>query len=411
MSPSDKPSRRRGLGRRLLRWTAWTLGGLVLLLALLLGFLETGPGKRTLAGLIEDLGSSPGQEIEIGEIGGSLFDVLTIDRVSLRDDQGAWMTMTGVTLDWSPGALFSGRLVVSLLEAETLELERLPPPSGNAPAQQAPFGLPQMPFDLEVERLALERVTLGAAVLGTAATLRLEASTQLDAAGLRSSLVLERQDGTPGRVALTGDWRPAADSLALELTVAEPRGGLLARLLAIEGLPAIDLSLRGAGPLSDWQGRLDLALDGQPVAELSLDIDGRERRRLALQGRLASTTLLPDQAQPWLAGGTAIDGAATLSEGLLTIEQLRLSSSGADIAVSGSVATAAQTADLAVAATLLDPALLAPYLPEAKLAGASMALTLKGPFAAPDLTAEVTLDAPEIPAAGARRITRATASS
>jgi translocation and assembly module TamB len=405
MSPSDKPSRRRGAGRRLLRWSAWTLGGLLLLPVLLLGFLETGLGKRTLAGLIEDLGSSPGQEIEIGTLGGSLFDLLTLDRVSLRDGQGEWMTLTGVTLDWSPGALLSGRLVVTLLEAREVAVERLPPPAAETAAEDAPFALPRMPFDLEVERLVVARVTLGAAVLGTPAALRLEASTQLDAAGLRSALTLERQDGTPGRIALTGDWRPAADSLALELSVTEPRGGLLARLLAIEGLPAIDLSLTGAGPLSDWQGRLDLALDGQRVAELTLGIDGRERRRLALRGRVAPTPLLPDDAQPWLAGGATLDGAATLSAGLLTIERLRLNAAAADLAVSGTVATVARTAELAVTATLLDPALLAPYMPEATLGGASVALTLKGPLAAPALAAEVTLAAPATLEAAAERVT------
>ena len=410
MSPSDKPSRRRGLGRRLLRWTAWTLGGLVLLLALLLGFLETGPGRRLLAGLIEDLGSSPGQEIEIGEIGGSLFDRLTLDRVSLSDAEGAWMTLTGVTLDWSPGALFSGRLAIALLRVEAVTLPRPPPPAPDAPADDAAFALPRMPFDIEVEQLELQRVTLGEALLGSPAELRVEASTGLDAEGLRSTLLVERLDGTPGRVALTGTWRPAADWLALELTVAEPRGGLLARLLAIEGLPAIDLALRGAGPLSDWQGRLDLALDGQGVAELTLAIDGRERRRLALAGRIESTPLLPGKAQPWLAGGTTLDGAATLSAGTLTIEQLRLTSAAAGITVSGSVATVAETADLAIEATLLDPALLAPYLPDASLAGASLAgaslaLTVKGPFAAPALAVDLLLAAPDSAEAGAEGVT------
>ena len=84
MSQSAKASKPRRSRRRWL-WLAplLVLGVPVLLVVLLIGFLETSLGKRTLAGLIEDLASSPGQQLSIGTLEGSLFSSLRIKLVSI----------------------------------------------------------------------------------------------------------------------------------------------------------------------------------------------------------------------------------------------------------------------------------------------------------------------------------------
>ncbi len=391
MSPSDKPSRpRRGLARRLLRWTAWTLGGLLLLLGALVGFLETGLGKRTLAGLIEDLASTPDQQLKVTDLGGSLFGRVTLGGVTLSDGEGAWLTATGVTLDWSPTALLSGELKVELLRVEDLALLRAPPPGASAPAEpDSGPALPALPFAVALDRLALDHISLGAPLLGEAAELSLTAQATLAENRLSATLALKRLDGTPGAIDLAADWQPALDRLALDLKASEPRGGLMARLAELPGLPAVDLALTGEGPLSAWTGQLTLALDGAPVADLTLTADGRERRSLLLTGRVASSSLLPAEAQAWTAGGLTLDAAAALDGEILSIGHLAVESDAVSIALSGSAALAQETADLSATVVLKDPAALTGAVPELALGAATVELTAKGPFAAPQVTAKV----------------------
>ena len=65
--------------------------------------------------------------------------------------------------------------------------------------------------------------------------------------------------GEPAAQAASG--RAASDSLSLSITAEEWRDGPLARILALRDLPGYKLSFTGEGPVSDWQGRLSLALD------------------------------------------------------------------------------------------------------------------------------------------------------
>ncbi len=55
-----------------------------------------------------------------------------------------------------------------------------------------------------------------------------------------------------------------ADRLALDITASEPAGGIVARLAHLEGLPRLELTVKGDAPLDDWKGTL--ALDAGPSA-------------------------------------------------------------------------------------------------------------------------------------------------
>lgn len=409
MSPSAKPSEskpRRSFGRRLLRWTAWTLGGLVLLLGGLVGFLETGLGKRTLAGLIEDLGSTPEQRIQLGTLEGSLFSRLTVSSVTLSDPDGPWLALEGVVLDWTPSSLFSSRLKVELLRVESLAVLRAPPPGAEepAPSDGDPFALPSLPVEVEVARLELPSVTLDQSLLGEAAALSLDARALLAAEGLDADLMLQRLDGTPGKVTLAATWQPAADHLALDLSAAEPPGGLIARLLELPELPAVELTVTGEGPLSAWAGKLDFALDGDSIAQLQLTVDGREQRSLALTGRIESSPLVPPEAAAWVADGIALDTAAALQDEVLTLERLQVASATLSLGASGSVALDEETLDLAFELALLDPTVLAALAPDVSLTGLRASGKASGSFAAPALTLAAEVEQPRTPDGGAEAV-------
>src|SRR5262249_14864830 len=66
-------------------------------------------------------------------------------------------------------------------------------------------------------------------------------------------------------------FAPAENRLNLKAEIAEPRDGMLAGMLHLPGGPAININLSGEGPLSNWAGKLQAALDGKPT----VSIDGR----------------------------------------------------------------------------------------------------------------------------------------
>ena len=69
------------MARRIIRYGLYALLGLVVLVAVLFGFIQTPPGKSFLAGTASRLASGDGLTIKISEIGGFVPSDLTVGRV------------------------------------------------------------------------------------------------------------------------------------------------------------------------------------------------------------------------------------------------------------------------------------------------------------------------------------------
>lgn len=110
----------------------------LLLLSLLLGLSlpataqEDDEGTR-LERLIENALSSDGTSVTVRGFRGALSSQATMERMTIADEQGIWLTLENAELDWSRLALLRGRLQVDELSAERLELSRLPASGSSAP--------------------------------------------------------------------------------------------------------------------------------------------------------------------------------------------------------------------------------------------------------------------------------------
>ncbi|MGF7206171.1 translocation and assembly module TamB [Skermanella aerolata] len=214
---------------------------------------ESKPGWVTRQ--IQDLLSGPGRIVTIGRLSSSWSLDVAIRDLAVADDGGVWLNIDRATLDWEPGALFRREFRISGLDLDRMTLERLPPPGDEA------FSLPQLPdlpVGLDLQRLSVGKLDLGAPVLGgEAASLTIEGSIKLGRAGdgVAANLRIDRLD-KPGGAKLTTAY-PATGRFDLDLTVEEPAGGVIASAAGIPGLPPVNLALRGSGPLSGWNGRLD----------------------------------------------------------------------------------------------------------------------------------------------------------
>jgi translocation and assembly module TamB len=259
---------------RALKILGWTLGVVIALPALLvagvLAFVNTAPGQR----LIErELPRLTAGTLALHGLSGRIPDRLRVAQLQLRDGHGAWLTLDGVTLDWSPLRLLQGVASVQSLSAARIDLPRLPAsqPGVSPPAQGSGSGF-TLPVRVVLDRLHVGRLDLGAAVAGAAATLGIDGSAAVASLQQGQADVTIRQIGGDGSYHLAGRLDPA--TLQATLQAQEGPHGPASALAGLPDLGALSLqaSLNGpraaaavslalaAGPLrAQARGLLDLA--------------------------------------------------------------------------------------------------------------------------------------------------------
>lgn len=285
--------------------------------------------------LLEDNLSGAGREVRIEGFQGALSSRASLSLLTIADDQGVWLRLTDVALDWNRGALLSGRVEVSSLTAAEIVLERLPAADPDAlPSPEAvPFALPDLPVSLKLGQVSAPMIRLGESVLGEAVTARLVASADLGGGEGAATVQLDRTD-KGGALTLSGSFANATRQLGLALSATEPAGGIAASLLGLPGAPSVALNIAGQGPLEDFEAVVSLATAGQDRLFGSVAVqaaaDGARGFRVDLKGDVAPLFLPDYQAffGPDVAlfaeGRQAASGALDLSALLVQAAAVRL---------------------------------------------------------------------------------------
>ncbi len=247
---------------------------LALLAALLLGLALIGAtatanedDQGLLVRLLQDALSDAGREVRIRGFEGALSSRATIENLSIADDQGVWLILSGVVLDWNRGALLARRVEVNELSAERIDLLRLPS-TGDADAlpsatARPEFSLPELPVAVSIGDLRADRVVIDAAVTGQNAQLTLSGNAQLEGGQGAAGFEARRIDTVEGEFSFSGDFDNASRQLTLDLLLSEGPEGIAATLLGIPERPSMALSVQGAGPLGDFDADIRLATDGE----------------------------------------------------------------------------------------------------------------------------------------------------
>lgn len=283
-----------------MRW--WPPLPVLALCLLPVGAVAQEDDRDFLTAFLEDNLSGAGRQVTITGFAGALSSRATIDRLTIADDVGVWLSLEGVVLDWSRSALLRGEVNVSELSAQEIVLERVPEGEAAAPSPEAgSFALPELPVSISIGRLAAERIVLGEAVLGEGIEGRLEASATLAGGQGRTELLLERVDAGPdGRLALTAAYGNESGQLVLDLLAEEEAGGIAVTSLGIPGAPSARLAVQGEGPVSDFVATVGLVTDGQErlagTVELIGGEGGAQGFRVDLAGDLAPLWV-PDYAE------------------------------------------------------------------------------------------------------------------
>lgn len=220
--------------------------------------------KTFLEGQIEGLLSGAGRAVTITGFRGALSSHATLERMTIADDRGVWLTLEDATLDWSRAALLRGRLEVNALTAATITLDRLPEAGSRLSPDKAEargFALPELPVSVSVGKISAGEVDLGEAVLGEAATLSVEGRLEL-AGGTGDAALAIRRIGRDDRLTLSAAFDNTSRVLRVDLDFDEAAGGLVGRTLRIPDAPALRLKVDGEAPLSDFNAQVSLASDG-----------------------------------------------------------------------------------------------------------------------------------------------------
>ncbi|MGR3711966.1 MAG: translocation/assembly module TamB domain-containing protein [Shimia sp.] len=222
--------------------------------------------KGMLAGFIESSLSGAGRTVEVIGLRGAISSEASLQELRISDDEGLWLSLTDVSLNWNRLAVLRGDFEVNHLRAEKIVLARLPKttPDPSAPkAQATPFSLPELPVSIDIADLTANRIEIGETVLGEAFALSLQARLVL-ADGTGDALFnAARLDGPQGIFLIDAAYANATRDLRLDLRVSEDQQGLISTLAKLPGEPTIAFTVQGEGPIDDFTADIRLATNGE----------------------------------------------------------------------------------------------------------------------------------------------------
>ena len=265
----------RKLGRILPKVVLWAIGllcGLVVLvlLVVLIGA-NIGPGRRLIA---REAASLTSGKVAMSGLHGFFPSALAIDKLTLSDTRGPYAVLDGIKLDWRPWDLIGLVAHVDLASVDTITVQRKPVPNPNAPAPPSKSSKSSLPnLGIDIAKLHVGRLTLGAAVAGVPAALSIDGHVKVQGiapllngvsvANLPNSeivLAITRLDH-PGSVNLAAKVTPG--QLGLHVHASDPKGGLATTVGGLADLDPLTVALDLAGPRN--HAALHLALAAGPA--------------------------------------------------------------------------------------------------------------------------------------------------
>jgi translocation and assembly module TamB len=369
------------LGRNIAIGVAVLLGLVVLLVGGVYFGLNTDPGRRFVARQINGLELASGLDVEIGRIEGNIYGDLVIHDLRLSDPKGLFFTAPRAELDYRPFEYLKNHVDIRSLVIPTARLGRLPELRPGDP--DAPL-LPDL--DVDIGRLRVGRLLVEPPVTGQRHLLSLDGNASI-ADGRAQVALAAGAIAAPGiaggdRLALTLDAVPDADRFDIDARLQGPANGFVAGLTGLKQTVAAQVS--GEGSWSNWRGRTQARLGGQPFANLS--VSGRNGR-FEVTGPVRPALILPKGPLAELTAPLVQVNLITSFAERRADLRLRAQSAALAVAAEGLLDLGqSRLQNMRVAARLLRPAAIAPNLNGRDV---RIAAVLNGPLATPTILYDV----------------------
>lgn len=316
------------------------IAGLVAIAVTVVG--TTQFGTRFVSDLVAQLVSKPNRIITINSVSGLLNGHLRVGDIAISDANGTYAQMKDLSIDWSPLALLSKRFEASQVKLGSVDLTRAPLPAEtdtqSSTTSQSGFSLP---VTIKIDQVSLPAMRIGAALLGTEQTLVLQGNLAADQQTINTNVNLSRADQPEAALTAKLAYAPNQNRLDVNAVLREPKDGVLVHLLQLQNNPALSVTLVGGGPLDNWKGTLQAALDGTPRLNIDAthkaNVDGRS---VTVLGSGAFDSLMPPDLRGLFAGTTQIDIAAHLAQregqsGAITVERGKIDNNALSLIASG----------------------------------------------------------------------------
>ncbi|MFT9440227.1 MAG: translocation/assembly module TamB domain-containing protein [Acetobacter papayae] len=267
--PSAPGKPPRALWRRVGRIVLAVFGGLVglvlLVVAGLLIWANTGAGRAVLLRQTEAL---TGGMVRVAGISGRFPDNFRLQSLEVRDATGPWLTLRDLHLDWSVLALLGRTARVNAFTADTLDLTRLP--VSEESKSEPETGTPSWhALGVDIRKLSVRQITLGAPVMGQAAQLSLSGHGRLGALGVVvGNFSLTKIPG----VDIGLDLKRLDRAGMLSLATTAGRGRLELHLKAQDGVDGFLATRLDMAQLAPVALQMDLA---GPVAAAALHVSAQ----------------------------------------------------------------------------------------------------------------------------------------
>lgn len=305
--------------RRWQKITAWSIGGLLASILLVLGTLlvvgNTDSGRDFIVRMTSRLTKG---NVQIAGIHGSFPASLDLDRLQLADDDGIWLYAEHISLRWTPSTFLFRHIEVNTLHVGLLHMERTPLPD----KEKKPSKPPYIPH-IDLADLTVDRLELGKPLAGQPASLTVKGTGHLRSLQEMTAQVTAQRTGGNGDYALQLQFDPSRMDATLK--VQEPANGPLENLLEVPGLGELSLSARLSGPRS--AEKVELILDAGPLRGRAQGTINLVQNSADLEYSLTAPTMTPYPGLTWqsidLQGRFHGPFATPAANGHLLVKQLQ----------------------------------------------------------------------------------------
>jgi translocation and assembly module TamB len=364
--------------RRIALWAGGILLALMVLIGVALLGLNTDPGKRFVADRIAGFSTASGLRFQVGRIEGSIYGRMVLRDLRVSDTRGVFATAPRIEVDWRPFAYLRNRVDVRSATAPLVTLMRMPVLKAVPTDPKAPI-LPDL--DIDIGRLRVERLVLEPPVAGQRRVASIEGSARIAdrRAQVRANAVVQ---GGGDRLRLVLDAVPDDNKLDIDAQLTAPAGGVVATMAGLA--QPLEAQIAGRGSWQSWNGRVQAALGGQPLANLSL---AARNGTFTLRGPMRPALYNPALAR--LGPVLNLDATATV-EKRIADTRFALRSDALSVVGQGEVDLArSRFGALRVDGRLIRPASLAPNLSGRDV---RLQMLLDGPMARPVVDYRLTAD-------------------
>ncbi|MCG6880845.1 MAG: translocation/assembly module TamB domain-containing protein [Deltaproteobacteria bacterium] len=383
--------------RRLFKWGLLMVAGLLMLIMLLWGVLQTPWAKNRLVGLVADITSKTGDyQVRLQGLDGLLPFSITLKEAAIFDKNGAWLKIDDFDFAMKPWDLIWGRVDVKWLKMKHLTISRLPEAQASAPEKEEPppkSTLPSLPPVL-VQEVVLARIDIGEAITGRPMRFNLNSQVETADDNIQINATLKDLNSADNAFTLNAVYDLKKAYLMADTAYHEAPGGLIAGFSGLKDLEGIELSATAKGPVSNIKGQLHLRMGGYGNAALQYDISKQKDVTLKLNGQIAADArIVPSQlAQMITSEQVDLTLNASLSpEKEVQLDQLRIQNGDMIISLKGAADLAKEKMELQARIEGVDPS---PFL---KGTGISLEdpgpilISAVGPFTAPTVTISTAL--------------------